>query len=74
MLPAPMTVTFIGNTSSGMTRSGIAAMEVTVEGNPSGVAISNVSMIIGGTFTFDVTVDATSPAVGQLNFKILTSS
>ncbi|HLO55720.1 MAG TPA: T9SS type A sorting domain-containing protein [Saprospiraceae bacterium] len=52
----------------------MGAMEVTVEGNPSGVAISNVSMIIGGTFTFDVTVDATSPAVGQLNFKILTSN
>ncbi len=52
----------------------MGAIEVTVEGNPSGVVISNVSMIVGGAFTFNITVSASSPAVGQLNFRVLTSN
>lgn len=52
----------------------MGAIEVTVDGNPSGVTISNVSMINAGNFTFNITVDATSPLVGQLNFRILTSN
>ncbi|HMR87035.1 MAG TPA: T9SS type A sorting domain-containing protein [Saprospiraceae bacterium] len=52
----------------------MGAMDVTIDGNPSGVTISNISLIVGGAFTFDITVDATSPAVGRLNFRILTSN
>lgn len=52
----------------------MGAMEVTVEGNPAGVTISNVSLITSGNFTFDITVEASAPAVGQLNFRILTSN
>jgi len=52
----------------------MGTIEVIVNGSPSGVIISNVSMVTGGTFTFQIAVNASAPPVGQLNFRILTSN
>ncbi len=52
----------------------MGAIEVTVDGNPSGVVITNVSLITAGAFTFDITVDASATGLGKLNFRILTST
>jgi len=50
------------------------ALEISANGNPDGVVISNISMINGGAFSFDITVSPLAPAFVSLKFKILTSN
>lgn len=50
------------------------ALEISAIGNPDGIVISNISMINGGAFSFDITASPLAPALVSLNFKILTSN
>lgn len=63
------TFTVSGNT--GCNHNG--TLQITVFGNPQGVVLANVSSIIDGNFTFNISISTDAPTSANLVFTIITS-